>query len=161
MKTAAIKRFGSWLIERTTRRKPDVVIVVKEHPYLNRWYLLPRNRFLNAYLHQFLTDDDDRELHDHPWSNCSIILQNEYTEHTIQAGGIHRREILTAGQIRIRLSGKAAHRIELHNGPCWTLFVTGPSYRTWGFHCPEQGWIPWRRFVSRKNRNETGAGCNG
>jgi hypothetical protein len=33
-------------------------------------------------LHQFLRSDDDRDLHDHPWSFVSLILRGGYWEHT-------------------------------------------------------------------------------
>lgn len=122
-------------------RAPDVVIGGLERPYLRRWWVIPRNRFFNIYLHQFLRSDDDRALHDHPWINCSILLKGSYTEHTEKG-----TEILKRGTVRLRLSGKYLHRIELHDGPCWTLFITGPRYRQWGFKCP-QGWKHWTEFT--------------
>jgi hypothetical protein len=145
----------------TINRPCDFTIGGHERPYLKRWFIIPRNRFLNIYLHQFLRSDDDRALHDHPWANCSIILEGGYLEHTIDAGGIHHKRERKAGDVRIRLSGKSAHRIELHNGPCWTLFITGPRYRKWGFHCPDQGWIPWERFTAPGDRGDIGKGCEG
>jgi hypothetical protein len=151
-----------WLINRITRRPPDVVIGEPDRPYLRRWWLIPRNRFFNAYLHQFLRSDDDRALHDHPWVNCSILLRGSYTEHTIQAGGIHKAEVLSAGTVRFRRTGAFAHRIELHDGPCWTLFITGPRYRQWGFHCPQQGWVHWEDFTAEADDGTltTGRGCD-
>jgi hypothetical protein len=119
---------------------------------MHRWYLVPRNRWLNLYLHHFWRSDDDRALHDHPWWNVSLLLQGSYVEHTIAAGGINRRERLTAGALRGRRA-EAAHRIELEQDEqgrpisCITLFATGPRLRDWGFHCPK-GWVPWRVFTS-------------
>lgn len=154
--------FVDRFIARITRRSPDVVIGEPERPYLRRWWVIPRNRFFNVYLHQFLRSDDDRALHDHPWVNCSVLLLGSYTEHTIQAGGIHKAEVLKAGLVRIRWSGAFAHRIELHDGPCWTLFITGPRYRAWGFHCPEQGWVHWEDFTAQAGDGTltTGRGCD-
>jgi hypothetical protein len=149
------------IIRRVTRRPPDFVIGGHERPYLRRWFVIPRNRFFNIYLHQFLRSDDDRALHDHPWANCSIILDGSYFEHTIAEGGIHHKKEIKAGAVRIRLSGKFAHRIELRNGPCWTLFITGPRYRSWGFHCPEQGWVPWEKFTAPDDYGDIGQGCEG
>lgn len=57
-------------------RKPDFVIGDLSNPYLLRWWVIPRNRFFNVYLHKFLRDDDDRALHDHPWWSMSIILSS-------------------------------------------------------------------------------------
>ena len=79
----------------------------KENPYLLRWWVIPRNRFFNVYLHKFLRDDDDRALHDHPWLSLSVILKGGYVEHT--AKEVRRRE---AGSIIFRRA-KHAHRIEL------------------------------------------------
>jgi hypothetical protein len=153
-----IRRLATWLITRATKRPPDYVIGDPADPYMRRWWLIPRNRWFNVYLHHFLHSDDDRALHDHPWSNCSILLRGRYTEHTIDAGGIHRRRVLSAGSTRLRLSGKFAHRVELHDGPCWTLFITGPVYRSWGFHCPQR-WVPWQEFTAPNNKGQIGAGC--
>jgi hypothetical protein len=136
-----------------------VVIGGTERPYMRRWWVLPRNRFLNVYLHQFLRSDDDRALHDHPWANCSVLLRGEYTEHTIAAGGVEHRRVLRAPGLRVRLSGRFAHRVELHAGPCWTLFITGPRYREWGFHCPA-GWIPWQKFTASDDPGAIGKGCD-
>ena len=41
---------------------------------------------------------------------------------------------------------------------CWSLFLTGPKIRTWGFHCPK-GFVPWYDFVARDNAGEVGPGC--
>lgn len=145
---------------RLTQRPADFVIGEPDDLYLMRWWLLPRNRVCNIYLHLFLRSDDDRALHDHPWINCSVILRGRYIEHTIAAGGIHHRREFRAGDIKLR-GPRAAHRIELHDGPCWTLFLTGPNVRTWGFHCPESGWIPWQRFTAPGKSGEIGKGCEG
>ena len=45
--------------------RPHFLISDQADPYLHRWYVIPRNRFLNLYLHKFLRDDEDRALHDH------------------------------------------------------------------------------------------------
>lgn len=162
---------ASAIIRRATRRLPDFVVGSADDPYLKRWWLIPRNPVFNVYLHKFLRDDDDRALHDHPWAWCSILLRGCYIEHTIAAGGVHRRELRFAPSIKV--SGPwRAHRIELMRGPsaiggprtpkpCWTLFITGPRMRAWGFHCAERGWVHFRRFTNPANTGETGAGCEG
>lgn len=149
------------LIARARRREPDLVIGGKESPYLLRWFLIPPNPVLNIFLHLFLRSDDDRALHDHPWANCSVLLRGEYTEHRIEHGGIHTRAHRRAGDWHFRASGKIAHRIELTSGPCWTLFITGPRYRDWGFHCPVQGWIHADRFTAADDPGAIGKGCDG
>lgn len=147
------------LIARITRRPPDIVIGGHDRPYLRRWWVIPRNRFFNVYVHQFLRSDDDRALHDHPWVNCSVLLRGSYVEHTIAAGGVHHRALRMAGEWCLRGAWRA-HRIELLPGtPCWTVFITGPRMRQWGFHCPDEGWIHWKRFTSADG-NDIGPGCD-
>lgn len=150
---------ASRLIAISTTRPPDFVIGNPSQPYLKRWWLIPRNRYFNIYLHQFLRSDEDRALHDHPWANISILLRGSYIEHTIKDGGIKQAKKLRAGDIRIRPSGRFAHRIEV-DYPCWTLFITGMAYRQWGFHCPDKGWVPWEEFTSPGNKGLIGRGCD-
>lgn len=151
------------LMDVAARRDPDVVIGGQADPYLMRWWIVPRNRVFNVYLHLFLRSDDDRALHDHPWANMSILLAGRYLEHRIHAGGIHQRTERVAGQRSgwaLRATGRTAHRIELHQGHCWTLFVTGPVYRAWGFHCPQAGWVPWQKFTAAADPGQVGKGCD-
>lgn len=167
-----IVNLGRRLIARAARREPDFVIGGADRPYLRRWWLIPRNRLFNVYLHQFLRSDDDRALHDHPWINLSVLLQGAYIEHTIAAGGVEHAQRLVAGQLRARATGTFAHRIELLQDidgtanvdgspiPCWTLFITGPRYREWGFHCPRAGWIHWQKFTAAEDIGAVGMGCD-
>lgn len=151
-------------------RTPDFVIGGSERPYLLRWWLIPRNPVFNIYVHLFLRSDDDRALHDHPWLfNCSLILDGVYLEHTPDGAFVRR-----AGDIKFRW-GRAAHRVELYraamaigNGkpraigapePCWTLFITGPRVRQWGFYC-RQGWVHWMRFTASSDKGAIGPGCD-
>jgi len=138
-------------------RPPDFVIGEPANPYLLRWWLLPRNPLFNVYVHEFRRSDDDRALHDHMYVNVSILLHGCYTEHRILAGGIHTRTNRQRGAVIFRLPA-TAHRIELRNGPCTTLFISGPRVRKWGFHCPN-GWVPWQKFTNPNNAGEAGKGC--
>lgn len=120
-------------------RTPDFII---GDNYLRRWWIIPRNRFFNIYLHEINKSDDDRALHDHPWWNLSIVLQGGYTE-VVPSGSYLRK----AGQFILR-SGKTLHRLVIpKGGQAVTLFITGPNYRPWGFACPK-GWRPWKSFVN-------------
>jgi hypothetical protein len=147
-----------WWIKIINKRPPDYVIGADSDPYMLRWWVIPRNPVFNIYLHCFLRSDEDEALHDHPWWNFSRILLGGYTEHTIAAGGIEKKQIFKSGDWKFR-TAKSAHRVELHNGPCWSLFVTGPRVREWGFHC-KNGWKMWKDFVKRREGgNERGSGC--
>ena len=141
------KWFKGW-----THRGPHFVIGDPQQPYMKRWYILPRNPILNVYLHQFLHDDDDRALHDHPWPSVSICVKGRLRDITES-----RRREIGFGGVAIRRSTHA-HRIELLTPTAWTLFLTGPTLREWGFHCP-QGWVHWRDFVDHTNTGNIGKGC--
>lgn len=138
-------------------RPPDFIIGGKDNPYILRWWVIPRNRFFNVYLHHILRSDDDRALHDHPWLNVSIVLKGGYEEVTPAGARWHG-----PGSIVFRRA-VARHRLVLpvRGGGiryCWSLFITGPRIRNWGFHCP-QGWVPWQTFVSKTDRGSVGRGC--
>lgn len=140
------------------RRPPDFVIGQPGDDYMRRWHVWKRNPALNVYLHHFLRSDDDRALHDHPWWNVSFLLHGSYIEHTIAPGGVNRRTQYQAGDLKFRRA-KAAHRVELNAGECWSLFLTGPRIRDWGFHCPA-GWVPWQKFTSPDEKGRIGKGCD-
>jgi len=143
-----------WLMFRAARRAPDFVIGGTDRPYLLRWWVIPRNWIFNVYTHCFMRSDDDRALHTHPWLfNVSVLLRGTYLEHT--ARGVRRR---VAGDIVFRWGG-AAHRIELTDGSVWTLFITGPKVRSWGFLCP-QGFVHWRDFTAASDKGAIGRGCD-
>jgi len=145
---------AKWLISRADKRPPDYVIGGEDNPYLRRWWLIPRNPLLNFYLHQILRSDDDRALHDHPWVNCSIILRGRYLEVMPD-----RNVVRWPGSVTFRWP-TAMHRLQLiDNQHCWTLFITGPRVRSWGFDCP-QGWRHWREFTKPGAKGEIGRGCD-
>ena len=126
----------------------------QEDPYMVRWFLIPRNRVVNAYLHQFLRSDDDRAMRDHPWYSLALLLDGRYIENDDRGSREYR-----AGNLRFR-SATYRHQIELIDGQhCWTLFLTGPRLRDWGFHCP-WGWRHWREFTTGRDGERVGKGCD-
>lgn len=161
------------------KRKPDFIIGSPHNPYLLRWWLIPRNRFFNIYLHKFMRDDDDRALHDHPWYSCSVILKGGYIE-IVPLGKAGENNgtiglVRKPGRIVFRRATQA-HRVRLFRKPmwytsgnmeqvipAWSLFITGPRIREWGFWCEGVRWIHWRDFVGvkegRANGDEIGKGC--
>lgn len=142
------------------RRPPDFVIGDPDKPYLRRWWVIPRNKWFNIYLHHFLASDDDRALHDHPWVNVSILLRGSYIEHT------PKKAKLRIPFCPVVRGPRAAHRVALLQGgdgceqPVWSLFITGPVVRQWGFHCP-QGWRHWKDFVAPGTGSGTGGSQRG
>jgi hypothetical protein len=144
---------------RVTNQEPDFVIGDPDDPYMKRWWVIPRNRLFNIYLHEFLHSDDDRALHDHPWLfNVSILLVGSYVEHEIEYGGVNKETRYEAGSVRFR-GPRFFHRIELREGPTWTLFITGPVVRQWGFACPK-GWRHWKDFTLPTDKGQVGKGCD-
>lgn len=122
-----------------------------------------------AYLHCIVRDDDDRALHDHPWLNCSIVLKGAYREIVPDLANVptlHMRIWDMPKLVHMRRRGSiifrratAAHRLEVAEGPVWSLFITGPKCREWGFHCA-WGWRHWRDFTNPANTGEVGKGCD-
>lgn len=146
-------RLSKWAVGWLTG-KPHFVIGNPENPYMLRWYVLPRNPFFNVYLHKFLHDDEDRATHDHPWRSLSIVLSGNCLEHY----GKGKKRELKQGSL-VRRSAEFDHRIQLLTKNVWTLFITGPTIREWGFHCP-QGWRHWKEFTNPVNSGEVGKGCD-
>jgi len=161
----------NWLFANyPAQRRADFVIGNSPDAYLYRWYVFGRKKhkdgrtisksFLGhrAYLHCFQRSDDDRAHHDHPSYSISLSLVGSAVEHTIEKGGVQKTRQLKTGDIRLR-SAKFAHRIEINDGNYWTLFIFGPNFREWGFHCPA-GWIHWRKFTASDDAGKIGEGCS-
>ena len=137
-----MKSLRTRIIAWARTREPNERVIVNGEVYLRRWHVIARNRFFNIYVHRFSRSDDDRALHDHPWASLSWVLRGRYIDITSKGG-----KLLTEGKFKLRLSGKKPHRVVLIDDTCWTLFVTGPKYREWGFHCPKLGWTHWKKFL--------------
>lgn len=143
------KILKQWATSYRKSRAPDVIIGEdRSPPYIKRWYVIPRNKWFNIYLHEIGQDDDDRALHDHPWINMSYVVEGGYTEHTIEYGGVNKRTSRLPGAIKFRLPS-SAHRLELIEKRAISIFITGPNVRKWGFHCPK-GWRRYEEFVTIK-----------
>lgn len=105
--------------------------------------------------HTILRSDNDRHLHDHPFSSISIILAGSYIEHQVDWNGPPDRSyamvinnkmtqvyvyLRTPGSVIIRRAD-SLHKLELcQGGPVTTCFITGKKAKEWGF-ASEQGWI--------------------
>tara|TARA_R110002074_G_scaffold392513_2_gene578095 strand:- start:1002 stop:1439 length:438 start_codon:yes stop_codon:yes gene_type:complete len=120
--------------------KPSKVIGVN---YLERWHVIPRNRFFNIYLHHFIGSDDDRALHDHPFASVSFLLKGHLLEIYESSQWTLHGEKLPFEDTRVVPRfwpvfrwAKHKHRLILDGGPAWTLFITGPRFRKdWYFWC--------------------------
>jgi hypothetical protein len=78
-------------------------------------------------LHHWISPDDARSFHDHPWWFITLVIKGNYIDRSPD-GDDH----LYMGSIKYR---PAAHRhtvIPSQHG-CWTIIITGPVSRKWGF----------------------------
>lgn len=143
--TVSVPEQRGWLRRLLTGR-PHQEIGPPDRPYLLRYFVIPHNSVVNVYLHKFVASDDPDALHDHPWMFASLCLAGRYRE--ILPSG--RAELRRPGTVAVRRAA-ARHRVELladgrgGEHPCWTLLVTGPKVREWGFWCRER-FVPWTRF---------------
>ncbi len=160
MTATATARAGLAWLGTMRRRPPDFIIGGADRPYMRRWYLIPKNTRFNVYLHHFRRSDDDRALHDHPWWNVSLLLRGRYREH--MPHGVRTRR----PGVPVYRHAEASHRIDLLRDEAgieqavWSLFITGPKVREWGFWCPK-GWRHWRDFTNPADDGATvGRGCN-
>lgn len=147
---ADLAQMQQWARELMSSRPADFII---GDDYLRRWWVIPRNPWVNVYLHDIRKSDDDRAFHDHPWMNTSFLIEGSYIEHTPE-GRFDRK----AGDYVIR-GAQQMHRLEVHPGAsAISLFITGPKLREWGFGCP-QGWVHWQDFTNEFDSSQTGRGC--
>lgn len=145
---------------RTVHSRPQDIRIPGDRSigaYMLRWWKIPRNWAFNIYYHIVHRSDDDAALHDHPWWSFSVVLEGGYYEHRIADGGIHTKTWHGPGSVLFRRKGSIAHRLELPKLPlnqirpgpdnsgykeaaAYTIFITGPVLRRWGFHHSSQ-WV--------------------
>ncbi len=130
------------------KRPPDFII---GDDYMWRWWIIPRNKYFNIYLHKIMHDDDDRALHDHPWWSVSFLLKGQLRE--VLENKVRYPKLF----IPVVRCAKLSHRLEVVK-PSWTLFITGPVIRDWGFHCAKK-WVHWSDFVKDGEKGKIGVGC--
>ena len=138
-----ILRFLLWF---TKNKKPLLI----DKDYMERWFIIPRNRFFNVYFHRFFGSDAPTP-HDHPWFSVGLILQGNYLEHT-PSGDFVR----VSGDIVFR-AASSLHWIEIDK-PVYTLFVTGPMVRVWGFQCKSK-WVDFREYILKRGSDRLANGC--
>lgn len=131
-----------------------VVVNCERDPYLYRWFIVRWN-WLGVFLHKFVRSDEDRALHDHPWSFLVVPLWRGYVEHsdvenpeTGERTPTKRRVWPIIGT-RLR-PAEYRHRVELIDGrPSWSLFFRFRKRRLWGFW-PSEGFTAWNRWWQEK-----------
>lgn len=141
-------RFVRWLASKLQRRD---IITEDGALYLSRYRVLgwmPGSDWrwpFSVYLHRFHLPDQDEALHNHPWKwAVSLILTGEYLE--VQPDTWLWRE---PGSIRV-IRDTDYHRVDRLRGETWTLFITGPKVKSWGFMVPGRGHVPWRERLAER-----------
>lgn len=112
--------------------------------YMRRWVV--QTPIGTLRLHHISAIDDDEDLHDHPWWFASMILAGSYRHVVRRANERASREITRRpGSVSV-LSATDAHRIvEVSDGGVWTLVLSGPRVRRWGY-TTATGWVAWRDY---------------
>jgi len=101
--------------------------------YMRRWVI--KTPWFLLRLHHIMRSDNDRHFHDHPFDFTSLILKGGYIEYTpnnlprmVYPGDtVHRR-------------APDLHYLKLLEKDAWTVLITSPYYREWGF-ATEDGWV--------------------
>lgn len=130
--------------------------------YMKRLPLIPRNRWLNIFLHRYTGPDwRDEGLHDHPWDSISIRLWGEYLFEYRPSSAIELREDhAMPWPTRVRVLPRFVHRraedahaIAHGDWPVWTLFITFRRRRNWGFYTKD-GWRPANEVIAARNYSD-------
>ena len=141
-KVKAGRDTGQYLVERhsdkvkvggsiPSPRTQKVIVKLNERlglptcPYVVRWRI--ETPWFSVRLHHWLAPDDNRAKHDHPWNFITFVLRGGYMD--ASPDGI---EHLKAPAIRYR-SAEHQHTVFPDEGGAWTIIVTGPKVRPWGF----------------------------
>lgn len=130
--------------------------------YMRRWRII-HTPWFGIRIHNIVRSDDDRELHDHPFSFVSFILKGGYNEYTPRGGPdwygpgsviFRRAEDLHRLELRrkrgFNLGG--AIRVPDQTSPevsAWTFVIRGPTRRQWGF-MTDKGWVSAKDFVGSR-----------
>lgn len=137
--------------------KHKTIVNCNREPYLTRWYLFRRPR-IAFFLHLFIRSDEERALHDHPWSFITIILWRGYIEHT------ENIEVCECGSFDCKFSklvkrarrkwplmicwrpAEWRHRVELVKGKqAVTIVIRFKERREWGFW-ERTGFVQWNKW---------------
>lgn len=106
--------------------------------YMTRWVILFFGFAIRV--HHWTNSDDQRYFHDHPWWMIIIPLKGMYWDISPDGNdlvapiGIYYRHALHK------------HTVKLITDEVWTLLITGPKTRNWGF------WVPGRDTILRPLR---------
>lgn len=110
--------------------------------YNRRWYF--ECSWFSLRLHHWLHSDDSRAFHDHPFNFWTFVLKGSYEDITPE--GV---ELMPAGTLCYR---KAEHRhwVKILPDGCWTILLTGPKIRKWGFWTGNTRWRKSNKYFYKR-----------
>lgn len=143
-------RLIHWVAARLPLREipaEDGAIYLRRYRVLG-WMPGSKWRGPSIYLHRFMLPDQDTALHNHPYRRAfSVVLSGHYDE-------IRKSNGASPFWRRVRwvnIIGPADyHRIDRLHGEVWTLFLTWPKSRGWGFWVPGRGHVPWKERLAER-----------
>jgi hypothetical protein len=153
-------REATWSVF-TKRVIPDIFT---GEPYLVRWTLLSTPWF-SIKIHHILKADGGRDLHDHPWWFLSFVLRGRYVE-KVPAPEKNARDMVEHREIRrFRFNFKRAEGlhsiVDVSPGGAWTLVLTGPRIREWGFRVWDYwdgtwycDWLKWDEWIAEQRMKD-------
>lgn len=133
---------------------PPLVLIDENNgrEFLKRWRLV-QTPWFSVFIHRMQVPDPGFDLHDHPWAFLSVVLVGGYQEikaATRRTWAQHKRHRgrWSVGGIRL----DECHRVaSLDRTPTWTLIVTGPTRRRWGFDVGGE-WQDWEHEYDYSRR---------
>lgn len=101
-------------------------------PYVFRW--IAETPWASLRVHHWVGPDDDRAFHDHPWWFLTLVVRGGYVDRSPGEAMFspHRTEHLRAPALRFR-PALHRHTVVPDEGGAWTVLLTGPVARPWGF----------------------------
>ena len=115
-------------------------------PLFTRFYLF-QCPFFALYVHHFHRSDNDRHVHDHPWSFVTWLLSSGYWEHVPELPMFPAGTQVRFWRRRFSVLWRPAewqHWVEIER-PVWTLVLRLRKRREWGFWT-HLGWIDWKTY---------------
>lgn len=127
-------------------------------PYVHVWRLT--TPWGSLRLHKWVDSDDQRAHHDHPWPFYTLVLKGRYYDVTHHEAtewerkmnegrkSVLKTELMKPGTLRYR-PALHTHTVLLASPSCWTLVLTGPRVRPFGFRLPTGDWLHAEKYLKR------------
>lgn len=119
-------------LERHTRHDDTII---NDQVYMRRYHVI-KTRWFRLRVHHIRLPDEGRHLHDHPFDFATVVMKGGYWEVLGDGRFIPHR----VGRWFFR-QAEMAHAVkEVATGGVWTLVLTGPMRREWGFYV-DDAWV--------------------